>query len=161
MSLLREIREKKNMTQKQTAELLGISLRSYVSYENDISKEKTPKYRFLIQEMERINLVDEEHGVLTVNEIVNICENVFRDYPVNYCYLFGSYAKNKATETSDVDLLISCELNGIMFYELVEKLREDLHKKVDVLDSRQLLGNEQLINEVLKYGFRIYGNKQE
>ena len=82
---------------------------------------------------------------------------MFSEYEVEYCYLFGSYAKGKATGSSDVDLLISSKITGLKFYELVEKLREELHKKVDLLDFRQLLGNEKLLNEVLKEGIRIYG----
>ena len=38
---------------------------------------------------------------------INICSSVFGNYSIDYCYLFGSYAKGKATEVSDVDLLIS------------------------------------------------------
>lgn len=36
-------------------------------------------------------------------------------------------------------------------------MRESLHKKIDMLDSRQLLNNEALLNEVLKEGIMIYG----
>ena len=78
-------------------------------------------------------------------------------YAVQYCYLFGSYAKGKATERSDVDLLVSSETTGLRFYELAEKLREKLRKKIDLLDVKQLAGNSELLNEVLKDGIRIYG----
>ena len=74
-----------------------------------------------------------------------------------YCYLFGSYAKGKASGSRDVDLLISAKVIGLKYDELVERLREALHKKVDMLDTKQLLKNEALLNEVLKEGIRIYG----
>jgi transcriptional regulator with XRE-family HTH domain len=35
---MKEERLRKNFTQKQVAELVGISLRSYISYENDTTK---------------------------------------------------------------------------------------------------------------------------
>ena len=38
---LKELRIEKKMTQKQVAELVGISLRSYKSYENDTQKHDT------------------------------------------------------------------------------------------------------------------------
>ncbi len=82
---------------------------------------------------------------------------ILSEYDVDYCYLFGSYAKGKASGSSDVDLLISAKVTGLKYYELVERLREALHKKVDVLDTKQLLKNEELLNEVLKEGVRIYG----
>lgn len=107
--------------------------------------------------MNDIARLDEEHGVLTVEEIRNACREVFRDYPVQYCYLFGSYAKGKADASSDIDLLIQSEITGLRFYELVEKLRSALHKKIDLLDVKQLTSNPEFLNEVLKDGIKIYG----
>ena len=86
-----------------------------------------------------------------------ICTDVFADYDIEYCYLFGSYAKGKATETSDVDLLIGTSVSGIHFYGLVEAIREGLHKRVDILNREQLESNLELINEILKDGIKIYG----
>lgn len=157
MSELRELRKSKHLTQQEVAFRIGVSLRSYISYENDETKEGSPKYRFLLQELEKINPIDEEHGVLEQDDLIKICTEILSEYDVDYCYLFGSYAKGKASGSSDVDLLISAKVTGLKYYELVERLREALHKKVDVLDTKQLLKNEELLNEVLKEGVRIYG----
>ena len=157
MTELRELRIAKKLTQKQVAQNVGISLRSYISYENDERKSRSMKYRFIFQELMKMNVSDESHGILEMEDIVRTCSEVFTDYEIEFCYLFGSYAKGKATETSDVDLLISSTVSGLRFFGLVEKLRERLHKEVDLLDSKQLLTNEQLLNEVLKDGVRIYG----
>jgi predicted nucleotidyltransferase len=126
-------------------------------YENDATKENTIKYRFLMQELQKINAVDEEHGILTTEQIRMCCKEILDAYQVEYCYLFGSYAKGKATEQSDVDLLISTKEKGLRFYEIAERLRESLHKKVDLLDVKQLVNNETLIDEMLKEGIKIYG----
>lgn len=64
--------------------------------------------------------------------------------------------KNKQKENSDIDLLVSGNIQGLKFYDLVERLREDLHKKVDLLDIKQLNNNQDLLNEVLKDEIRIY-----
>ncbi|SHI11121.1 Predicted nucleotidyltransferase [Butyrivibrio fibrisolvens DSM 3071] len=77
--------------------------------------------------------IDEEHGILDMEFIIGKCKEVFDEYPVNYCILFGSYAKGKANESSDLDFLISTDVKGLKFYGLVEKLRTTLHKRVDVL----------------------------
>ena len=131
---LKELRIEKKMTQQEVADLVGISLRSYKSYEND-----------------------EETGILELDDIVRKCSKVFEGYDVNFCYLFGSYAKEKATPVSDVDLLISVNLKGLMFFGLVEEIRMALNKKVDVISMNQLEGNSKLTEEILKYGIRIYG----
>lgn len=157
MSDLKELRKSKHLTQQEAAFRIGVSLRSYISYENEETKKGSPKYRFLLQELEKINPIDEEHGVLERDELINICSEILSEYDVDYCYLFGSYAKGKASGSSDVDLLISTKVTGLKYYELVERLREALHKKVDMLDTKQLLKNETLLNEVLKEGIRIYG----
>ena len=157
MNTLKEVRIEKNLTQKEVADRIGISLRSYISYEKEPEKQNTPKYRFLIQEIQKMNLLDEEHGVLVLNDIKSICSAVFEQYNIQFCYLFGSYAKGSAKETSDVDLLGHGEISGLKFFGLVEELREKLHKKVDLLDIRQALNNEELLTEILKDGIKIYG----
>ena len=157
MSDLKSLRTIKRLTQQEAAARIGVSLRSYVSYENDETKKDSLKYRFLFHELEKIDPIDDEHGVISKDELVRICSEILSEYDVDYCYLFGSYAKGTATGTSDVDLLISSNITGLKYYELVEKLREALHKKVDMLDTKQLLNNEALLNEVLKEGIRIYG----
>ena len=156
MTALKEMRISKQITQQEAARRLGISLRSYIMYENDATKENTIKYRFLMQELQKINAVDEEHGILTTEQIRMCCKEILDAYQVEYCYLFGSYAKGKATEQSDVDLLISTKEKGLRFYEVSERLRESLHKKVDLLDVKQLVNNETLIDEMLKEGIKIY-----
>lgn len=154
---LKEERIYKDLTQKKAAEMLGVSLRSYIMYENDPSLETSIKYKYFVHELAKYNVIDETHGILSQKQIIETCDKIFKNYDINYCYLFGSYAKWTAKETSDVDLLISTKTKGIKFFELAERLREALQKKVDLLDTRQVLNNPPLIDEVLKYGIRIYG----
>ena len=157
MDRLKDLRLEKKMTQQQVADLVGISLRSYKSYENDDTKTATIKYNYIMQKLEEINPIDEEHGIIDIEYIRDKCKKVFERYDVDFCYLFGSYAKNKATPTSDVDLLISTNVKGLKFYGLVEEIRTALHKKVDVLDVNQLNNNMELTKEILKDGIKIYG----
>ena len=157
MKGLKELRIEKKLTQREVADLVGISLRSYKSYENDENKRDTLKYRYIMEQLEKINFIDEEHGLLTVSDITRKCSEVFTRYNVKFCYLFGSYAKGKETPSSDVDLLISADVKGIKFYGLAEELRETLYKKVDLLDINQLKDNLPLMEEILKDGIKIYG----
>jgi len=157
MNELRELRIEKKMTQQAVADLVGISLRSYISYESDDKKRDTIKYKYIMEQLNKINFVDEEHGILTVDEIIKKCAKVFEHYEVQFCYLFGSYAKEKATPVSDVDLLISADVKGLKFYGMVEELRVALKKRVEVLDINQLKDNLNLTEEILKDGIKIYG----
>lgn len=155
--ILKELRKKKKLTQIACAKYLGIPLRTYQNYETDASKIGSIKYNFMVNKLEEYGFVDETHGILTVEQIKKNCSSVFENYSIDYCYLFGSYAKGKATEVSDVDLLISTSITGMQFYDLVENIREALHKKVDVLNREQLNANPELIDEILKDGIKIYG----
>ena len=154
---LKEIRKSKNLTQPQAAKMLGVSLRSYKDYENNEKKRGTFKYEYLEKTLMNLYYIDEEHGVLKVEEIKQTVGSVLKNYEVDFCYLFGSYAKGKATDTSDVDLLVDTDVTGLAFYGLVEDLRNALHKKIDLLRINQLDGNQDLLRDVLKDGMKIYG----
>lgn len=154
---LKELRIEKGLTQAACAKAVGIPMRTYVRYESDEGRKDTIKYRYIFETLQKYGVIDEDHGLLTVEKIREICTPLFERYNVRYAYLFGSYAKGKATEKSDVDLLISMPLNGLRFYEFVEELRESLKKKVDLLDDTQLENNTALVKEILQDGIKIYG----
>ena len=154
---LKQLRITKRLTQSECAKFLGVPVRTYVRYENDESKSDTIKYQFMVEKLNGYGFIDEEHGILTLEQIKEVCGHVFNSYEVEFCYLFGSYAKGKAKETSDIDLLVSTNVTGIKFFGLVEELREELKKKVDLLDILQLNNNQALLQEILKDGIKIYG----
>ena len=154
---LKELRKEKGLTQAACAKVVGVPVRTYVRYETDEGRAGTLKYRYMLETLQKYGVIDEEHGLLTIEKIQKICAPLFEKYGVKYAYLFGSYAKGKATEKSDVDLLISMPLNGLRFYELVEMLRESLKKRVDLLDETQLENNSVLVKEILRDGIKIYG----
>lgn len=154
---LRNIRLEKKLTQEKAANLLGVSRRTYIKYENGDTKLSDLKLKFLCSTLEQYGFIDEEHGILALEDIKNKCEEVFKQYDVEYCYLFGSYAKGNAKENSDIDLLVSTPVNDINFFGLIEDLRQRLKKKIDLLDVAQLNNNMALIQEILKEGIKIYG----
>ena len=154
---LKELRKEKGLTQEACAKVVGVPLRTYIRYESDEGRRNNIKYRYIFEMLQKYGVIDEEHGLLTVEKIKETCAPLFEQYGVKYAYLFGSYAKKRATEQSDVDLLISMPVNGLRFYELVEALREALKKRVDLLDETQLDNNNALVKEILHDGIKIYG----
>ena len=154
---LKDIRLRSNLTQEEAAQLLGVTRRTYVNYEAGKIDESSLKYKYVVETLQKATLIDENHGILTIDQIRKICGEIFKDYSVEYCYLFGSYAKGKATEKSDVDLLVAMPVDGLKFFELIEVLREQLKKKIDLLDIAQLENNPALVQEILRDGIKIYG----
>ena len=154
---LKDIRLRSTLTQEEAAQLLGVTRRTYVNYEAGKIDESSLKYKYVVETLQKATLIDENHGILTIDQIRKICGEIFKDYSVEYCYLFGSYAKGKATEKSDVDLLVAMPVDGMKFFELIEVLREELKKKIDLLDIAQLENNPALVQEILRDGIKIYG----
>ncbi len=153
---LKELRKSNHLTQANCAKFLDIPLRTYQNYETDKNKANSIKYQYMIQKLEKYGYIDEENGILNLTNITKSCEDVFKRYSVEYCYLFGSYAKGNAKENSDVDLFLKTSTSGLLYYGMIEELRETLKKKVDVLNLDQINNNPELLNEILKDGIKIY-----
>jgi predicted nucleotidyltransferase len=60
-------------------------------------------------------------------------------YSVKTLGLFGSYSRNDAHESSDIDLLVEFSAPiGIEFVDLADELENLLHHKVDLVSSRAI-----------------------
>lgn len=153
---LREIRKKANITQQEASNIVGVPLRTFIRYENEEKYEKTLKYQKICDVLQQTFRIDEEHGILTIEEIKNICKEVFDKYDVEFAFLFGSYAKNKQKPLSDVDILVSTDITGLDYFGVVEDLRESLHKKVDLIRLKDIKPNSEFMKEILRVCIRIY-----
>ena len=83
--------------------------------------------------------------MLTKREITEILHEKYPhladEYSVKQIGLFGSYAKDVAQKTSDIDLIVEFERPiGFKFIELTEYLETILGQKVDVLTPAGLEG---------------------
>ena len=150
---LKEIRKASGLTQPEAADLVGVPFRTYCRYEDEPSYVGSFKYN---QFLKLIGDYAKER-VLSVEDIKDGVGIVCSRYPVDACYLFGSYAKGKATKESDIDLMIVSSVEGIEYYDLLGSLEERLSKKVDLLRLETAVQNVKLMSEILKDGIRIYG----
>ena len=157
---LREMRREYGISQNEAALAVDIPLRTYIRYESDDSYGDKLKRQMILNSIKDKYEITEEKGILTIeqikNKVMGVFDNLFQG-EIEFCYLFGSYAKGLANEKSDVDLYVSSSLSGLRFVGLIEKLRQTLHKKVDVIRSSELENNIELVNEIMKGGIKIYG----
>lgn len=59
---------------------------------------------------------------------------------IDKVYLFGSYARNEATEDSDIDLVVKLRNNvGMKLYSLYDKVENVLNKKTDILTENEIM----------------------
>lgn len=150
-----ELRKQNNITQKEAAELVGVPYRTYVRYEQNNAKTDSFKYKMIYSELAKKVTIDEEHGLLTVDKIQELLIPILQKHGITYCYLFGSYAKGTAKETSDVDLLVDTDLSGFDYFGLVEEIRTTLRKKIDLLRLCDLQQDNPIVLEILKEGVRL------
>ena len=157
---LKELRKKYKLSQMEISHFLGIPERTYRRYESNNNYGSDIKRRMFVEMLNERYEITEEKGLLTIEEIKQKVNELFdKEYAgqINFCYLFGSYARGEANPKSDVDLYVSSSLAGFHFVGLIEKLRQTLHKKIDLIRSSELENNIDLVNEIMKDGIKIYG----
>lgn len=72
---------------------------------------------------------------------IETIKKYFETCPVINAYLFGSYVKNNATETSDIDILVELDYSknvGLEFIQMQLDLEKLLSQKVDLVSARGL-----------------------
>ena len=73
--------------------------------------------------------------MLTLERTRQVVTEVGQKYGIKNAYLFGSYAKNEATETSDVDIIM--ERGDVRtyddYFDMHEELEKGLGTKVDLV----------------------------
>lgn len=89
-------------------------------------------------------------------EVKKLLYPIFDRHKVKKAVLFGSVAKNMATEQSDVDILVDSGLKGIAFYGLLEDIVQTLGKRVDLIDTSQVISGSKIANEINNTGIVIY-----
>lgn len=99
----------------------------------------------------------------TFNEIRNLITPVLELYHVKSAYVFGSYARGEANETSDVDLFVVFDNDEISLFEvggLLETLKEVLQMNVDLLTDGNKL-TERFKKNLFRDMIHIYGDIYE
>lgn len=96
--------------------------------------------------------------IYTIDEITLILKEILKNFAVKKAVLFGSYAKNKQTPTSDIDLVIDSEgqLLNINFYGLLEELIEKLEKNIDLFEISEIQKDSKIYNDIKNEGVVVY-----
>lgn len=97
-----------------------------------------------------------EH-IYTLNEIVAAVLPLLRKYHAEKAILFGSYARQEADTTSDIDLII---VGGKGFdptdvFSIAEELHRTLQKPVDVYELREIIPGSAFYRAIQEEGVQI------
>ena len=94
----------------------------------------------------------------TISELQETLTPVFESYGVTRVILFGSYACDKATDKSDVDLLVNSSLHGLRFVGFMEAVASVLDIPVDIFDVSHIESGSRIDREIRETGVTIYEN---
>ena len=156
---LKELRKTKRLTQVDAASIAGVSVESYKNHELGRSRGDSPLGRMIFDKLSAYEPYGFEKGILPLDLIKQTLSDVLGSKPVDFAYLFGSYAKGEADAKSDVDIMVSGAITGLEFFSLGGELERALHKNVDIIRFSDVGANQDLIREIMATGIRIYEKK--
>ncbi|MBR5420779.1 MAG: nucleotidyltransferase domain-containing protein [Lachnospiraceae bacterium] len=91
-------------------------------------------------------------GTIAFDDIVSIVRPLADKYKIQEVYLFGSYARNEATQDSDLDFLVEGgdQFRLTMIFAFAEELRKALNKDVDVFEIHEVNQNSDFYKNIMK-----------
>jgi len=90
-----------------------------------------------------------------ITEIQSTVIDIVATLPITKVILVGSYAKNEATEQSDIDLVIDGNDLSDSYWEFLFKLEDAFSTKIDLITVKGLQ-NSCLRDNVLSGGVMLY-----
>lgn len=103
----------------------------------------------------------QKESINSIDDIKAALIPIFKRYRLPKAAVFGSYARNEADNSSDVDLLVyldeTFELDKYLKFETAVK--RALKKKVDILEYRCI--NPSMREDILKEAVEIYEHKRQ
>lgn len=99
-----------------------------------------------------------EHKIYQIDEIKEMLLPIFEAAPIYRAILFGSYAKGKATEESDIDIVVDC-MGGIInvsYFSLLADITTLLKKRVDLFEISEFSWHAATLSTLEREGIVLY-----
>ena len=96
--------------------------------------------------------------IYTLEDIKEMLREVLTQTEVEKAILFGSYAKNKPTEQSDIDIIIDSngKIKGLKYFAIIDMIKEKFNKDVDVIEKTEIDKNSKIEKEIERTGIVVY-----
>ena len=130
-----------NMSFNQNEYISNFNKNNYKMYQFRVKKSDDNIIKYLDNIENRngyiVSLINNDlnKSIYTIKEIKTIIKPILNKYGINEIYLFGSYARGEAKESSDID--IYCNKGNIKTFIdqglLEDELEKALNKKVDIV----------------------------
>lgn len=95
--------------------------------------------------------------IYTTDELLRIILPILKKYRAESALLFGSYARQEATQTSDIDLLVigGAEFDPTDVFCIADELHRATGKAVDVYELCELEQGSPFYNTVMNEGVQV------
>lgn len=130
-----------NMSFNQNEYISNFNKNNYKMYQFRVKKSDDNIIKYLDNIENRngyiVSLINNDlnKSIYTIKEIKTIIKPILNKYGINGIYLFGSYARGEAKESSDID--IYCNKGNVKTFIdqglLEDELEKALNKKVDIV----------------------------
>ena len=130
-----------NMSFNQNEYISNFNKNNYKMYQFRVKKSDANIIKYLDSIENRngyiVSLIntDLNKSIYTIKEIKTIIKPILNKYGITEIYLFGSYARGEAKESSDID--IYCDQGNVKTFIdqglLEDELEKALNKKVDIV----------------------------
>ena len=96
--------------------------------------------------------------VMTLDEIRALVTPIMQLFPVKSLTVYGSYARNEATEKSDIDLIVDSNdvLLGWGLCSLIGELAEVLPKPFHCYEKSMIINSGALFDNIKRDGVVLY-----
>ncbi len=95
--------------------------------------------------------------ILTLNDIQKIVKPLAEKYHIDEVYIFGSYARNEASENSDIDFLVfggkNFKLTSVFAFG--EEIRKLIHKEIDVFEINEVNQDSSFYQTIMKERVKV------
>lgn len=92
-------------------------------------------------------------NVMPISEIIDKVTQICKKQGVKRLDLFGSFATNTATPTSDIDFVVYGCKDFLMLEKEISQI--ETLRKIDIFNF-ETIKNEYLLEDISKYGKQIY-----
>lgn len=150
-----------NMSFNQNEYISNFNKNNYKMYQFRVKKSDDNIIKYLDNIENRngyiVSLIntDLNKSIYTIKEIKTIIKPILNKYGITEIYLFGSYARGEAKESSDID--IYCNKGNVKTFIdqglLEDELEKALNKKVDIVFDSSYIGDYfkiQMMEDMIK-----------
>lgn len=98
-----------------------------------------------------------KYKIYALDELIQIIKPILNKYNADSATLFGSYARNEASNTSDIDLLVrgGSNFDPTDIFSIADELNKASGKNVDVYEQREISKTSELMKSIDREGVII------